>query len=191
MIPSQVQGIYAKQVPQGPMRIASASRRIQSGATTIDRDPADPFRAAVFVGSDDVEILRTSVERELGGPADAPSSGDLLCAALAASLDASIRTAASDARIPLAGLCIDVRGFRDPRGVLGIDRDVPVGFQTFVCSVRIEPAGAVDPGALRRMLVEAERRSAVLATLRRAVPCHIQLEHARPAVADTPLALAA
>jgi uncharacterized OsmC-like protein len=145
----------------------------------------------VLIGSDDVEILHTSVERELGGPADAPSSGDLLCAALAASLDASIRTAASDARIPLAGLGVDVRGFRDPRGVLGIDRDVPAGFQTFACSVRIELAHAVDPGALRRTLAEAERRSAVLATLRRAVPCHIQLDLVQPAVADAPLALAA
>ncbi|MCU0804827.1 MAG: OsmC family protein [Burkholderiales bacterium] len=191
MLTSTVPGVYPNPVVRAPNPASSKSRRIQNGATTIDRDPADPFRAAVFVGADDVEILRVSVERELGGPADAPSGGDLLCAALAASLDASIRAAARAAGIPLAGLCVDVRGWSDVRGVLGIDRDVPVGFQTIACAVRIEPAGAVDAGELRRMLAAAESACTVLATLRRAVPCHIRIENVQPAARDVPLAKAA
>jgi uncharacterized OsmC-like protein len=191
MITSQPQGVYAKSISQVPNRFASRSRRVQNGATTIDRNPADPFRAAVFVGADDAEVMRVSVERELGGPADAPSSGDLLCAAFAASLDASIRIAASAAGVALKGLCVDVRGWSDVRGVLGSDRDVPVGFQTLACSVRIEPAAPVEPVLLRRVLVEAERASTVLATLRRAVPCHIRIEDVQPAIVDAPLAIAA
>jgi uncharacterized OsmC-like protein len=191
MITYAFQGAYAKPIPRVPHRGSSVSRRIENSATTIDRGPADPFRAAVLVGANDAEMLRVSVDRALGGQGDAPSSGDLLCAALAASLDASIRVAASVAGIALKGLSVDVRAWTDVRGVLGTDRDVPVGFQTLLCSVRIETAAVVEPVDLRRVLVEAERASIVLATLRRAVPCHIRIEGLQSAVADAPLAKAA
>ena len=166
------------------------SARIANGATTIDGGSADPFRAAVFVGGGKAEIVPVAVDRALGGHGDAPSSGDLLCAALATSIDSSIRMAANAADIPIKALSVDVRGWVDMRGALAVD-DVPVGFQTMVCTVRIEPASAVDPAHMRQMLVAAERASIVLATLRRAVSCHIRIEYGQSAANAEPFANAA
>jgi uncharacterized OsmC-like protein len=166
------------------------SARVAYSATTVDRDPADPFRATVFAGAGNAAVVPVAVELALGGHGDSPSSVDLLCAALAASLDSSIRMAANAADIALKALSVDVRGWVDVRGALAIDSDVPVAVQTLTCTVRIEPSAEVDSEHMRRMLVAAEGASIVLATLRRAVPCHIRIEEAHRAEAQ-PLARAA
>ena len=110
--------------------LAPQAARVANHATTVDRDPADPFRATVFVGSGDADVVPVAAERAVGGPNGAPSAGDLFCAALAASQDSAIRIAANLAGIRLAALSVDVRGWVDVRGAMGIDRDTPVGFQT-------------------------------------------------------------
>ncbi len=167
--------------------LAPQTARVANHATTVDRDPADPFRATVFVGSGDADVVPIAAERAVGGPNGAPSAGDLLCAALAASHDSAIRIAANVHGIRLAALSVDVRGWIDVRGTMGIDGDVPVGFETMECTIRIQAAPGTDTEAMRRMLIEAESRSVVLATLRRAVPVHIRIE--QPAM--VPAALAA
>ena len=73
-----------------------------------------------------------------------------------------------------------------PAGGL-IDRDAPVGFQSMECTIRLQAAPGADPEAVRRMLIEAEGRSIVLATLRRTLPIHIRIE----LPASAPVALAA
>jgi uncharacterized OsmC-like protein len=156
--------------------LAPQAARVASHATTVDRDPSDPFRATVFVGSGDADVVPVAAERAVGGPNGAPSAGDLFCAALAASQDSAIRIAASSAGIRLAALSVDVRGWVDVRGTMGIDRDTPVGFQTMECTIRLQPAADADPEAVRRMLIEAESRSVVLATLRLTLPIHIRVE---------------
>ena len=166
--------------------LAPQAARVASHATTVDRDPSDAFRATVFVGSGDADVVPIAAERAVGGPNGAPSAGDLFCAALAASQDSAIRIAASLAGIRLAALSVDVRGWVDVRGTMGIDRDAPVGFQTMECTIRVQPAPGVDPEAVRRMLIEAEGRSVVLATLRHTLPVHIRVE--LPAFAPAALA---
>jgi uncharacterized OsmC-like protein len=167
--------------------LAPQAARVASHATTVDRDPSDPFRATVFVGSGDADVVPVAAERAIGGPNGAPSAGDLFCAALAASQDSAIRIAANTAGIRLAALSVDVRAWVDVRGTLGIDRDVPVGFQTMECTVRIQAAPGTDAEAVRRMLIEAESRSIVLATLRHILPVHVRIEQP----ASAPMALAA
>jgi uncharacterized OsmC-like protein len=166
---------------------APQAARVANHATTVDRDPADPFRATVFVGSGDADVVPVAVERAVGGPNGAPSAGDLFCAALAASQDSAIRIAANLAGIRLVALSVDVRGWVDVRGTMGIDPAAPVGFQSIECTVRLQAAPGTDQEALRRMLIEAEQRAVVLATLRGTLPIHIRIE--LPAAA--PVALAA
>jgi uncharacterized OsmC-like protein len=141
----------------------------------------------VFVGSGDADVVPVAAERAVGGPNGAPSAGDLFCAALAASQDSAIRIAASVAGIRLVALSVDVRGWVDVRGTMGIDHDAPVGFQSMECTIRLQAAPGADLEAVRRMLVEAEGRSIVLATLRGTLPIHIRIE----LPASAPAALAA
>lgn len=176
---------------QGTLRsvyaLAPQAARVASHATTVDRDPADPFRATVFVGSGDADVVPVAAGRAVGGPNSAPSAGDLFCAALAASQDSAIRIAASLAGIRLEALSVDVLAWVDVRGTMGIDRDAPVGFQTMECTIRLQAAPGTDPDAVRRMLIEAETRSVVLATLRHTLPVHVRIEQH----AAAPAALAA
>ena len=51
------------------------------------------------------------------------------------------------------------------------------------CTIRLQAAPGTDPEAVRRMLIEAEGRSIVLATLRGALPVHIRIEQPAPAPA--------
>ena len=63
---------------------------------------------------------------------------------------------------------------------MGVDPKAPVGFQTLESVIRLQVADGADRDAVRRMLIEAESRSVVLATLRRAVPIHIRVWSRRP-----------
>lgn len=177
----------ARATLQSVYKLAPQRARIASHATTVDRDPADPFRATVFVGSGDAEVIQFAAERAMGGPNGAPSPGDLLCAALAASHDSAIRMAASSFGVRIVALSVDVRAWIDVRGAMGIEGDVPVGYQTLESTTRIQIADGTDPQRVREMLLEAERSCVVLATLRRALPIHLRVEQAPAA----PVALAA
>src|SRR3990172_12938944 len=167
-------------------KLAPQAARIANHATTVDRDPADPFRATVFIGSGDADVVPFAAERAVGGPNGAPSPGDLFCAALAASQDSSLRMAANTHGVRIEALSVDVRGWVDLRGALGINLDVPVGYQTLQCTIRMQVAADADPERVRQMLIEAERSCIVLATLRRAVPVYIRVE--QPAAAPSALA---
>jgi uncharacterized OsmC-like protein len=79
-----------------------------------------------------------------------------------------------------------VRGWVDLRGAMGINPDVPVGYQTLQCTIRMQVAADADAERVRQMLIEAERSCIVLATLRRAVPVYLRVE--QPAAAPAALA---
>jgi uncharacterized OsmC-like protein len=168
-------------------RIAPEMARVRHAARTVDRDPADPHRATAWVGADEADLLPFVAEHELGGPRGGASPSDMLCAALAASQDSAIRLAAAGHGVRIAALGVEVSGWTDVRGVLAVDREVPVGFQTLLSTVRLEVAAGTDPVAVQRMLADAERTCIVLATLRRAMSVYIRIQHN----AQAPFALAA
>jgi uncharacterized OsmC-like protein len=178
-------------IAQDPLRkvykLAPDAAQVSSHASTIDRDPSDPFRATLFVGAGDADIVPFAAERALGGPNGTPAASDFLCAALAASQDSNIRMAANRWGVPLDGLSVDVRGWVDVRGALALDHAVPVGFQSMQCTVRLAVTPGADPERVRRMLIEADRSCIVLSTLRRAIPVYIRIEQS----AAEPIKLAA
>lgn len=129
-------------------------------------DASDPFHSHVEPMDGCGVRVPVGMHAALGGPHDAPCPGDLLCAALAACQDMSIRVVASMMGIELLSLRVAVRGTLDVRGVLGIAPDVPVGFQSMHCEVTWKAADGTPPEMLARLRVAAERCCVVSQTLR-------------------------
>jgi uncharacterized OsmC-like protein len=131
-------------------------------AANIDRDP---FHGAAVAGDGEIS-LDFGIHRAIGGDHDLPNPGDMLCAALAACLDSTLRMIASRMGIALKVLAVDVRAFADVRGCLMVDRQVPVGFQRIDVDVLIETEVDTDPAQVSRLTSVAERCCVVLQTLR-------------------------
>ncbi|SEW30229.1 OsmC family protein [Natrinema salifodinae] len=113
-----------------------------------------------------VDIGRAIYEAELhegaAGPGTGACSGDLLLGALAACSQLTAQAVADTMEID-AEITTEVHGDLDLRGTLGIDDDVPVGFQ----NVRLEVAvdGDVDAETAAALQEYAERYCVVLQTI--------------------------
>jgi hypothetical protein len=68
-------------------RKAPDAARVTDHARTSGADPADPFHSTVEPMDGCGVAMPVGVHRAIGGPHDAPTPGDLLCAALAACQD--------------------------------------------------------------------------------------------------------
>lgn len=131
---------------------------------------ADPFHGTVTAGDGQVAPLSFGIHRAVGGDHDRPNPGDILCAALAACLDSTLRMIAARMGVPLDFLDVAVRAHADVRGCLMVDPAVPAGFQRIEVDVRIKAADGVDPARVRMLTSTAEQCCVVLQTLRGAVP---------------------
>lgn len=114
--------------------------------------------------------LPVGVHRALGGLHDAPTPGDILCSALAACQDSSVRMVANLLGVGLEFLEVTVTGNVDVRGTMMVDRSVPVGFQSMCCDVRLRVKAGTDPCLVGKLKAAAEQSCVVLQTLR-APPC--------------------
>jgi uncharacterized OsmC-like protein len=99
-----------------------------------------------------------------GGEGDLACSGDLLLASLAACQEITFRMVAAAMGIPLTAVEVTVEGDLDFRGTMGIDPEIPVGFQQIRTTVRFD--ADAPPDRLRRLAERAERYCVVGATLR-------------------------
>ncbi|MFC4245511.1 OsmC family protein [Natribaculum luteum] len=113
-----------------------------------------------------VDIGRAVYEAELhegaAGPGTAACSGDLLLGALAACAQLTTQ-AVADAFGVDADIDTEVRGDLDLRGTLGVDDDVPVGFQDIELETTVE--GDVDEETADALERYAERYCVVYQTL--------------------------
>ncbi|HWC42674.1 MAG TPA: OsmC family protein [Actinomycetota bacterium] len=110
------------------------------------------------------------IDRAVGGLHDLPNPGELLCVALAACQDATMRMLADLLGVELLDLTVEVTGTLDVRGTLGLDPAVPVGFQRMTCTTRVTVPAGTDLGLLARLEAGARRSCVNLDTLRRGVP---------------------
>ncbi len=134
--------------------------------TSSSRIPAgDPIHGEVEVGRGYGVSLDYALDEKVGGLSDGPNPGDLLCAALAACEDGTIRMVAGLMGVRLEELEVEVTGDLDVRGTLGIDPDVRVGFSELDCSIQLRVAPGTDPRAARRLLAAAKRFCVNLDTL--------------------------
>lgn len=141
------------------------SATVTSQAFTGGFDLTDPFRSQVRPMGADAEAMVFGVHRAVGSPHALPCPGDLMCAALAACQDASIRMVADAMGITLRRLEVHVQGTLDVRGALGMQRDVPVGFQALVCDIHLEAADGTPADQLEKLRLAAERCCVVAQTL--------------------------
>lgn len=134
-------------------------------ARTCGIDPSDPFHTLVKPKADGDVAIPVGVHRAVGGPYDAPCPGDLLCAALAACQDSSVRMVANLMGIELLALEVQVKASVDVRGALGIHKDVPVGFQSITCDIHLKAKDGTPPEMLEKLRLAAERCCVVGQTL--------------------------
>jgi uncharacterized OsmC-like protein len=99
-----------------------------------------------------------------GGEGDLACSGDLLLASLAACQEITLRMVAAAMNVPLRNVEVRVEGDLDFRGTMGVDPEVPVGFQGIRTVIRFDADAA--PDRLQRLAQRAERYCVVGATLR-------------------------
>ncbi len=127
---------------------------------------SDPFHSRVepMVGCG--VSVPVGVHAAIGGKHDAPTPGDLLCAALAACQDSAIRMVANLMNIELLDLEVRVTATADVRGTLMMDRNVPVGFQAMKCEVKMKVKEGTQPRQLERLQVVAKECCVVQQTLK-------------------------
>jgi len=101
----------------------------------------------------------------VGGPGSAACSGDLLLGALAACAQVTTQMVATSMGIPFERIEVVVEGDLDLRGTLGVDRDVPVGFEAIRLRFEIDAPEASED-QLAALHEKAERYCTVLQTLR-------------------------
>jgi uncharacterized OsmC-like protein len=119
---------------------------------------------------------RYGIDSAVGGYDDAPNPGDLLCAALAACQDSTIRMVADILGVTIEHLEVEVKGDVDVRGCLAVDRNVKVGFRSLACNVNLKVAPDTDPQRVAALREQAERSCVNLDTLRSGVPVQLAFE---------------
>lgn len=150
---------------RGQYKHTPASARVTDEAFTRGRDLADPFHSEVHVVNGGSAAIPFGVHSGVGGPYDAPCPGDLLCAALAACQESSIRLVANLMGIELTALEVRVKATADLRGAMGIEPDVPVAFQSIDCDVHLQAQDGTPPDMLDKLRVAAQRCCVVGQTL--------------------------
>lgn len=159
----------AQQPLRALYRSTPAAALVTDHARTAGENPGDPYRSVVEPMTGSKVTVPVGVHRGLGGPHDAPTPGDILCGALAACQDSSVRMVANILGVDLESLVVEVSGEVDLRGTMAVDPQVFVGFQAMSCHVRLRAKEGTDPVLLQRLHAAAERSCVVLQTLRRGV----------------------
>lgn len=129
---------------------------------------ADPFHGKVAAGEG--APFAFGIHRAVGGDHDLPNPGDLLCAALAACLDSTLRMVAARMAVELETLEVAVTAFADVRGCLMVDSSVPAGFKRIDVNVRLRARQGTDPAQIGALTTTAELCCVVLRTLRGGIP---------------------
>ncbi len=127
---------------------------------------SDPFHSRVEPMDGCGVSVPVGVHAAIGGKHDAPTPGDLLCAALAACQDSAIRMVANLMNIELLHLEVRVTATVDVRGALMMDRNVPVGFKAIKCEVKMKVKDGTQPRQLEHLQVVAKECCVVQQTLK-------------------------
>jgi uncharacterized OsmC-like protein len=119
---------------------------------------------------------RYGIDQAVGGLHDAPNPAEMLCGALAACTDGTIRMVADLLGVELVELEVEVLGEVDVRGALAIDSSVRVGFQRLALAVRLRPAPGTSDRLVRQLAAAAESQCIVLDTLRGGVQVDVTFD---------------
>src|SRR5215813_1482840 len=117
-------------------------------ATTSNSEGTDALHSVVHIGKGYGVSQRLGIDHAVGGDHDLPNPGDLLCAALAACEDATVRMIADILGVTILDLRVEVTGDVDVRGCLSNDRSVKVGFSSMECRVHLRVPSGTEPQRL-------------------------------------------
>ena len=156
-------------VSQAPLRrqykAEPAAAMVTDHAVTTGQPPQDPFHNQVMPLPRTNVVVPVSIHSALGGPYDAPTSGDILCAALACCQDGTTRVVADLLGIAIESISVEVKGDVDVRGTLAVDPSVPVGFQAMRCTVRLRVTPGPSARLLDKLREQSERSCVIVQTL--------------------------
>ena len=146
-------------------------------ATSVARAGDSPMWGSVQIGAPSFDVAApVGVHRAVGGRHDLPVPGDILCAALVACVDTTIRILSNNLGVQLASLAVDVQADCDVRGTLLVDPSVRVGFNAIRVGVTAVPGPGVTPRQVEELVQTAEKCCVVLHTLRSGVDVAFQLD---------------
>jgi uncharacterized OsmC-like protein len=111
----------------------------------------------------------------VGGAGTAACSGDLLLGALAACAQLTCQMVATATGLEFNRIEAKVQGDLDLRGTLGVDRDVPAGFEAIRLRFEID-APAATKEELDGLIARTERYCTVLQTLRQPPPIEASVD---------------
>ena len=135
-------------------------------AKTTGINASDPFHSQVEPMDGCGVVIPVGVHAAVGGLHDAPTPGDLLCAALAACQDSAVRMVANILGIELVSLEVQVTATVDVRGTMAMNLEVPVGFQSMTCDIIMQAKDDTPPDLLEKLRIAAERCCVVQQTLK-------------------------
>src|SRR5215470_13568015 len=125
-------------------------------AATSNGAGADPLHSVVHIGKGYGVSQRLGIDHAVGGDHDLPNPGDLLCAALAACEDATVRMIADILDVPILDLRVEVTADMDVRGCLSVDRSVRVGFRSMTCHVLLRVPSGTEPPRVAALKKQSE-----------------------------------
>ncbi|GAC1644747.1 MAG: OsmC family protein [Candidatus Dormibacteraceae bacterium] len=131
-------------------------------------DLADPLHCAIRPHAVPGALIHAGAHPAVGGDGDAPCSGDLLLAALAACQETTLRMVAANMGIDLVSVAVDVRGDWDARGTLAI-AGAPIGITAIRCQTTVVVEGDARGERADRLLRSAEKYCVILNTLQSGV----------------------
>jgi uncharacterized OsmC-like protein len=162
------------QAAQKPLRatykIDPAKAMVTDHARTQGNLPADPFHFKVEPMDGCGVVVPIGTHAAVGGPHDAPTPGDMLCAALAACQDSSVRMVANLLGVELTALEVKVSATVDVRGTLAVDLSTPVGFQAMTCDIRYSVKDGTPDELLLKLQAAAQRCCIIQQTLKAPPP---------------------
>lgn len=162
--------VYAAQKPlRATYKVTPAAALVTDHARTCGDLPADPFHSRVEPMEGCGVLVPIGTHAAVGGPHDGPP-GDMLCAALAACQDSTMRLVANLLGIELTSLEVNVTATVDVRGAMAVDPSVPVGFQTMACHIHFRAKEGAPPELLEKLKLAAERCWIVQQTLKSPPP---------------------
>ena len=129
----------------------------------------DPFRTSVSINETMQVPFKIGVHKAVGGDHDFPNPGDILCAALAACFESTLRMISHRMGIKLTRTRIKATALVDVRGTLMIDTTVPVGFQSIHVELVLTAQG-VQKKALENLIVATKRSCIIYQTLKVGIP---------------------
>jgi uncharacterized OsmC-like protein len=136
-------------------------------ATSSD-NPGGPMACSIDIGR---AVVEAQAHAGVGGGGPAACSGDLLLGSLAACAQITAQMVAASLNLPVTDIEVAVEGDLDLRGTLGVDPEVPVGFQAIRTTFTI--AGTLDAGQAARLERLTERYCVVLSTLTQPPPIEV------------------